>query len=264
MNYYKTNSELKAIAREKLAGKYGSCILLFIAYILSVMVISFAFQLVELIVASCVKLLFGGLASIITGVISYLVSLLISIFIGILDIGAALFFLKLCCKKTTSTYDLFYGLNWDFKKAFQLSAVLNVINFLCMLPSNIVGELNPNKAMSIYPVAAVLNKYSYLEAVLFFVGLILYLIIFTSFSQIYYLAFDFPQYSVIEIIHLSNQKMRGSRIRYIKLILSFIPIYILGALSLFVGFIWIIPYQHAARCEFFLDLMSPETISNQV
>ena len=49
--------------------------------------------------------------------------------------------------------------------------------------------------------------------------------------------------------------MRGNKGRLFYLELSFVPLYLLGTLSLGLGFLWIIPYVGMTEAEFYLDTL---------
>jgi hypothetical protein len=49
--------------------------------------------------------------------------------------------------------------------------------------------------------------------------------------------------------------MKGNKGRFIYLLVSFIPLFLLGMLTCCVGFLWIIPYMQATLAQFYLDLV---------
>ena len=42
--------------------------------------------------------------------------------------------------------------------------------------------------------------------------------------------------------------------------LSFLPLMFLCVLTIYVGFIWLIPYLYMTKVQFYLNLMQPETV----
>ena len=76
------------------------------------------------------------------------------------------------------------------------------------------------------------------------------------FSQCYYLMLDFPNKTAGEILSLSLRLMRGQKGRLFCILLSFLPLLLLGWLSI-VGTIWVGPYLQMAMALFYLDIMKP-------
>ena len=50
--------------------------------------------------------------------------------------------------------------------------------------------------------------------------------------------------------------MKGNRIRYFYLLISFFGISLLGVVSLGIGFLWIVPYMSMTEVEFYRDLIN--------
>ena len=53
----------------------------------------------------------------------------------------------------------------------------------------------------------------------------------------------------------SKELMKGNRIRYFYLLISFFGISLLGVVSLGIGFLWIVPYMIMTEVEFYRDLI---------
>lgn len=60
--------------------------------------------------------------------------------------------------------------------------------------------------------------------------------------------------SIIEIMKLSNQMMKGHKIEYFVLDLSFIGWYLLSTLTCGLLLIWVLPYSSFTMAKYFLDL----------
>ena len=65
-----------------------------------------------------------------------------------------------------------------------------------------------------------------------------------------------PYLSCREIMHQSKNLMKGNRIRYFYLLVSFVGIALLGVVSLGIGFLWITPYMSMTEVEFYRDLIN--------
>lgn len=77
-----------------------------------------------------------------------------------------------------------------------------------------------------------------------------------SYSQTFYILRDEPSLTYNGAIERSMAMMEGHKMDYFLLILSFIGWYILGILSLGIGFLWINPYISRALALFYEDLKS--------
>ena len=65
---------------------------------------------------------------------------------------------------------------------------------------------------------------------------------------------DNPELSPKEVLHKSRMMMRGHKWDLFVLILSFIGWWIVGILTLGIGFLWIGPYMDAAIAHFYEDI----------
>lgn len=77
-----------------------------------------------------------------------------------------------------------------------------------------------------------------------------------SYSQTFYILRDEPSLTYNGAIERSMAMMEGHKMDYFLLILSFIGWYILGILSLGIGFLWINPYISRTLAFFYEDLKS--------
>ena len=96
----------------------------------------------------------------------------------------------------------------------------------------------------------------YLMFVCLAVGLAIYVPLSLALSQCYFLMLDFPDKSAGEIIRLSFRITAGHRLRLFYLQVTFLPLLILGALSL-VGLLWVNAYMQMTYTQFYFDIMKP-------
>jgi uncharacterized membrane protein len=75
-----------------------------------------------------------------------------------------------------------------------------------------------------------------------------------AYSQTFYVLADNPDMSATEAIDKSRELMRGHKLRLFWLNLSFIGWYLLGALALGVGTVFVIPYHQMTLANFYLEL----------
>lgn len=75
-----------------------------------------------------------------------------------------------------------------------------------------------------------------------------------SYAMTSFVLADNPEMSANEAIRESKRLMKGNKWRFFCLQLSFIGLMIIGALTLGIGLIWIIPYQQATYAAFYRDI----------
>ena len=258
MNQYKTISDLKDTAKEKLTGKYGIAVFA-----------NFIPQLATILGASCLSMIFSFyvIFSMITGggdataaiinptmstgqtIALYLLTELLSIVLGVFNTGICLFFLNVACGRTASVANLFYGFRYMFKKSLFLSAVTGLVNIICLLPYNIFYILFKEDFSTQWVGAMVISL---------LVGLIIYTPISLALSQSFFLLLDFPQYSGPELLAQSIRIMKGHKRKLFLIQISFWPLMLLSVLTLGIGDLWLLPYTNMTMTLYFLDLMTPK------
>lgn len=244
MNNYKTSATLKNLAKDKLTGKYGMAMLiLFLSEIIS--------QSITYIAA-----LFIPSNTIISFIISLFISLLLSIVTGVLQVGICLFFLNIACNQPYQINDLFYGFTSSggsssakTNKCISISFVFSLIQFICLLPYQMVSYFGLNTPAF---------QTFLLPALLCWLGGMFFSIIFTlSIFPAYYLILDFPDLSAKEILQKSQKIMKGQKGKLFYIQISFLPLMLLCLLTCGIGFLWILPYMQMTLALFFLDIMHP-------
>lgn len=74
-----------------------------------------------------------------------------------------------------------------------------------------------------------------------------------SWSLIYYIKLDHPEYGWRECMKESAAMMRGYKMKLFLLDLSFIGWYIVGSLCLGVGTLWVVPYHTTTHAQFYVE-----------
>ena len=74
-----------------------------------------------------------------------------------------------------------------------------------------------------------------------------------SWSLIYYIRRDHPEYGWRECMKESAAMMRGYKMKLFLLALSFIGWYIVGSLCLGIGTLWVVPYHMATHAQFYKE-----------
>ncbi len=252
MIQYASRAELKEKAREQMAGRYGNAILLSICRGLIVFSLSFAVSMTFSMIVT-IRVLAGGSGD--TSLTEYLLltacTTLLSIFAGVFQTGIILFYLNSACNRPATISNLFYGFKYLFKKSLGISAVLVLLNALCLLPYDICFFLLRSGSGDTVTLAV-------LTIVFIVIGLCIYLPFALGLSQSYYLLLDFPQYSATELMKLSFRIMKRHKWELFCIQLSFLPLGFLCLLSFGIGALWLAPYMIMTQTLYFLDLMQGE------
>lgn len=251
---YKTHKQLKKAALNALSGKWALATpMALIMYFVSV------------------SLSYNSSNSFGVTVLPILSSLLTVI----MTVGFYSFLLKLLCgQKDKATFiDLFYGFQCKPGKAL----LLYLLTMLYMLPGTMVYIIgicififviyaSAGVSMDLMMAGAVPADTTLMLAVLVMVIImtVLYMLyafyIDSTYSLVYFLLLDYPDLSVTEIWKRSRKLMKGNRLRFIGLELSFIPWILLCICSLGIGMLWITPYMYAANTAFYVDLVQKNAI----
>ncbi|KJS88147.1 MAG: membrane protein [Peptococcaceae bacterium BICA1-8] len=137
---------------------------------------------------------------------------------GPINFGLAAFFLKLARTEQIAFADLFSGFKYFFNN-FILNLLIIIFAFLWFLLLIIPG----------------------------FIALLKY-------SMAFYIMHDNPEIRPIEAISKSKEMMDGNKLRLLSLWFSFLGWFILGIFTLGLGFLYAMPYYHAARANFYEDI----------
>ena len=234
MDIYKSSEQLKAIAKEKSLGKYGTLI--------GANIIIFAIQL---IISGATTISTTG--SILLIIIYNLITLICNILLGLLVSGKAYLYMNLLYSQTVSTADIFFGLRQQPQKAVIIRSVFVLADFFTSIPAELFliryqlyGSQNDLAAL-VLSVA---------------IGLVVNIFIYLTYSQAFFILHDFPDRSAKEILATSRRLMKGNKLRLFYLNVTFIPLYIFGCITLFIPLLWVGVYRYATTCAFYQDLIS--------
>lgn len=225
---YKTTGELKAIAREQLKGKYGTVILIMIVY----SVVSFVF--------SMINSFFLG-----ESMVSFGITVIIMLLTTVLSLGIVKLFLNIAREEEFGINDLF----WGFKNHPDKIIVVTILLFLL--------ELVPAVVMTVFIVFFAVTNSNF-ALILMVVGCIAAFVAMCVIGFMYALVTtilaDDKELSAIEAMRLSRELMKGNKLRYFYLSLTFIGWMLLGMLSFGIAYLWIMPYMSLTTVHFYLDL----------
>ena len=254
--HYQPSAVLRDNAKGFLNGKYGLTIgstFLFVG-------LYWAFSQIANTVGSGIETIFirSGFASfsasVMLEIIEFIISGVFTVLLGVVSIGISFFYLKLGVGQRPRISDVFYAFREDFKKNLLASFYVNIFLILSIIPATVTIGLYTNTKDS---------KYIVYTIPLAIIGLIVYFFFDISFKMTFFILADFPEYTALDAVKASWNKMSDNRGRLLALVLSFIPYYILGILSFGVGMLWVFPLAQESYAQFYLDLMNPKVVNGE-
>ena len=232
MNNLKSSTELKAIAKEQSLDKYGTLIL--------ANILIFAIQFTVMTIATV-----SNPGNLVTYVINKIISIIISILIGVLISGKAYLYMNLIYSQAVSTNDIFFGLKQHPSKAVMIQAVFVVADLFVSIPLSLLYD------------AFLMGTLGTSSGILFAlaIGIIVNYYVYLTYSQAFFLLHDFPDKSAKELLNQSKNMMLGNRLHLLYIRISFIPLFILGIITLFIPLFWVSVYRYATFTAFYQDLI---------
>lgn len=254
MKQYSKNYEIKNRAKDYLQGRYKAAVLL---CFLNVLIPEAARSFINILLAPFIPAVnlengISAAAFLPAFASDAVIQIIASSVLGVFQAGCTLFFLNMACGQAYSVSDLFYGFRHDFGKFLTISAMHALLSVLCLLPGQ-----------DLLLICRITRTFDYMlpAAAATLLGLAIYVPLSLGLALSYCLMLDFPNKSPYEVIALSFRIMHGSKRRLLMLELGFIPLMLLCICTLYVGFLWLMPYMQMNIVCFFLDIMNPREVS---
>lgn len=251
-----TYAHLKANARERLLGSYGILILAFLlpSLILSLVDVPFSNRINS-------GIIYGSVSALLIGCIGYFLLILIqNLFLA----GISYMHLKTARKEKTEFADLIYAFRNQPNRYIIQSLLQLLILLLPLLPSLICYalifqrvELSASAELSDLIIAIISQAPALVCAAgtLFLLGSLADLILELGLSLSVYLLLDQPDMTAAESIRESLRLMRKRKLRLFGLYLSFAGWFLLGLITLYIGFLWLNPYLTQTLTQFYLSVV---------
>lgn len=233
MNRY--SAHLKSRARITLHGRYGM-------FAGGFLFLTLACAVLETLPGS----LFGQVPGTAGILLRLVLSFAVSVFSSMLLVGLSRMALLACRGQALAFSDLFYAFSRHSDRLLYVKIILALISLVLEIPDFLLAWQYGQGVLSRPEYMALLAGWSFLSV-------FLTAVLTMWFSLSVYLLMDDETLSAGESLQKSAALMRGRKGRYLYLRFSFIGMYLLGVLSLFVGFLWIIPYQEVTLACFYLD-----------
>ena len=245
----------KGIAREKLLGRYSTVIGAILIMQLIFMGISYITDMVVDNTTAPGMIIYTAIL-VIVGLIS-----------AVFTVGELTIYIKLSCDDKISVWDIFAGFTGHPDKAIMLQFNIAVRCLIFWLPFIITAAYMVSAGMiSLFDGVDVLladngqigNGYILMCGLFAAVGAIGSIYIRILYSQVFFMLIDHPEYEAGEILFRSRKLITGHMWDYLYINISFIPIILLGILSLGVGLMYVQPYRGVTLAQFYLDLAGGE------
>ncbi|WP_026528322.1 DUF975 family protein [Butyrivibrio sp. VCD2006] len=241
MKQTKNAKEIKAIARDRLLGHYGTTIGALILYRI------IAFLMINIVTAAIIP------ANLLTYLIYFGSTILVNLFLGVFDSGLAYLFMNVVYSQSVSTADLFHGFKNHPDKAILLHVPIAVANTLTVIPLQVLSAMLMKSSRT---TAIIDVRYIVIALVTSILMTVANIYVRLMFSQSYFILQDFPDKKSSDILKASMSLMKGSKLRLLLLYISFIPMVLLGAVSCFIPLFWIGAYASASDAAFYQDLIA--------
>lgn len=230
---YKTSSRLKADARQSLLGNLSICVW-------------------SIVICLLLNSVIAGITANVTlpnavadFIVNFLITLVVSTFTGLIELGLMSIFLDLQFGQIPHFSDLFLCFRNGSDRAVLISLFLNGIPNVLLIPLSLLISIQKPSVTA----RAVLIILTAVCAVLLIGFMLSYLIL-------PFLFLDFPDLRAAELIRQSRRVMRGHKKRLLYILISFVPLFLLGALSFGIADLWVTAYLCATLAAFYRDLMT--------
>ncbi len=248
----------KGIAREKLLGRYSTIIG-------AILVMQLVFFAVSYITDKVVD------DSTIAGMIIYTaIAVIVGLIGAVFTVGELTMYMKLACGDDIRISDIFSGFMGhpdkaiiiQFKIAVRCLAfllpALAIFGYMCYVSGGVTLAENGGIVLGDAGLTDAGAPFILLMVLAVLAGAAGVIYIRLKYAQCFYLMIDHPEYEATEAFNKSADMMKGHMWDYLYINLSFIPIILLGVLSLGVGLMYIQPYRGMTLTEYYMALASGE------
>lgn len=260
------HADLKRIARQSLTGRYGTMIGVWLLLSVFSLVISYLFNFIgnQLFLMCAVtfetdsEILRYGL----TFVLDFIASLLSCLF----TVGGAKAFIQLLYGQPVHVSMIFHGFKHHPDRIMLSNIPVILITLACSIPMTIYSQMYlnymnqymeflSNLNASVTPDAIPMMSTSLLLwALISMVSAIVMLFAVLPFAMVDYILAEMEDMSPKDILRTSFAMLKGHKLRYLGLTLSFLGWIFLGVFTCGIALFWVMPYMQATIAAFYLDL----------
>lgn len=238
----KTSSELKRLAREHLAGKWG--------FVIGTNLLLFAIAFI------CILPFSMSIAFYPTSGQYYIFELarfVISLICILFSIGIFYIYMQISRGAYCSMRDFTFAFRNRPIRFIGAYFLLTILTNLPMLPFDILN-------------AYVQQHYSIgLKALVILAGIVGYvfhIILMYRYFIVYYLLIEYPEKKVIDTFQYCASLMNGNKGRAFYLSLSFIGMILLSVLTFGIGLLWILPYIQQTKVQLYYAILEEQPVES--
>lgn len=252
---HRASRSLKFTARGRLSGQWKLVVgIEAILYVIS-WIVSFIFS--SLVSTTSV----GSWA------VAEAIQLIINALLGMFTIGAVFVYMRIATMTADTRIvpeikDILHAWKHEQQRGLPLCLIQAAIGVILTIPAEAASYymgLQVNYIMGTLS-GEVLTQPAFPAGrliLLYLVCLLVYVPVSLLFSQVYFILLDFPKKKVTEILKDSMALMGVYWKRMLYLEVSFIPLRLLGMLSI-VGMLWVAPYMNETYVLFYLEMLHPD------
>lgn len=252
----KKSSDYKIVARQRIFNKYGTLAAATAIYgaiivgIILVISMIYAMNLMTKGVLNSVESMQAYMDEVATSYTYSLVYEAGAVLIGAvmcpLSVGIKYMCLKTARGQEVKLSDVLYAVRNYPDKVIIVYIIQQLLMFLFSVPANVVAVIaNRNLTPIVWEA---------LYYVFMIIGYIADLIIIALLSQAMFIYIDNPMERSFTCVETSISVMKKNMGSYVRLLISFIPSYLMAALTFGIGYIWVIPYQETTFSLFYMQL----------
>lgn len=239
----RSSTEFKQLARSILQGNYGTFVG---TYVLCLVIIYLASMLSVFIFPG------NDWSTIIT---RQIVNILFSIVTGIFPVGLLWQSLSASRGNSISVSNLVHGFKHHPDRFIVVQLISSLISLVCQLPAiALLAYMYVGRTQSLGHLAALTLTHILPLIALYFIGGIVSYIIWLRFSLTSYLLLDNDDMSTLTALRTSAALMKGHKLRYFYLYLSFFGLSLLATLSCGIGYLWVGPYMTVTMTQFYREV----------
>ena len=230
-------SELKSEARALMIGKYGFFATFILIYYVS-----------SLIATAIPSAIFPGIdLPAVNMVLRFVLSFLLLVIVNLIKVGIARAAFGTVFEKETSLRDIFYAFGNDRDAFLKIEMLLSAIQSGISLLLVFFEHLNEVYSFDVW-------EYYGLYIVFSALILVLNLAVTLRLTFAVYVIMDQPGIGALPALRASLILTKRKYFRYLFFRLSFAGMYILGYLSMLIGFLYVLPYIETSVCLYYKGL----------
>lgn len=184
-------------------------------------------------------------------VLSQVFMFIVSLIGMILSTGYCYMLLNMSRGRRAVLADVFYLFRNQPDRVLVAGLVVSLLDTVVMLPLNYWTIMTNPEAQTFEAQLAWLQT----AMLLLILGMILGILIKLPLVLTFYLLADNPEMGGVEALKTSIRLMRGRKWKYVVLQLSYLPLVVLAVFTLYIAFLWLLPYMQAVDTAFYMDIL---------